>query len=100
MAGHTLGPWRTQGWVPTWAYIQVKDAAHNTVCSLYPDRLYSRDYVEANARLISAAPDLLAALKAILHWRVPHDDVLTVTDGSREAIARARDVVAKATGEA
>lgn len=65
---HTRGPWRTQGWVPTWAYIPVNDANHNLVCSMYPDQLhgYSHDAVEANARLIAAAPDLLAALKILL----------------------------------
>ena len=62
--GHTPGPWRSQGWVPTWAYIPVHDARHNLVASLYPDirHDYSLDKVEANARLIAAAPDMLALL--------------------------------------
>ena len=61
---HTSGPWHTQGWVPTWAYIPVKDARHNLVCSLYPDTAhnYTREEVEANACLIAAAPQLLEAL--------------------------------------
>jgi hypothetical protein len=66
--GHTPGPWRTQGWVPTWAYIPIKDASHNLVCSMYPNSTlgYDRDAVAANARLIAASPDLLAALKTLL----------------------------------
>src|SRR5690242_4810195 len=60
MTEHTDGPWRTQGWVPTWAYIPVKDARHNVIASIYPDigHNYTREEVEANARLCAAAPDL------------------------------------------
>lgn len=56
----TLGPWTSQGWVPTWMYIPVKDARFNVVCTMCPDAAhgYTRDEVEANARLIAAAPDL------------------------------------------
>ncbi len=64
----TAGPWRSQGWVPTWAYIPVHDARHNLVASLYPNehRGYSRAEVESNASLIAAAPGLLAALAGIV----------------------------------
>ena len=61
---HTPGPWRTQGWVPTWAYIPVHDAHHNLVCSVYPSRTCSREEVLGNAHLITAAPALLEALEA------------------------------------
>lgn len=54
MSAHTLGPWTTQGWVPTWAYIPVKDARFNVIAAMYPDigHGYSRDEVEANALLL------------------------------------------------
>ena len=72
----TPGPWVSQGWVPTWAYIPIKDARHNLVCSLHSheDHNYTRDEVEANARLIVRAvnchADLAAALeRARLHVR-------------------------------
>ena len=65
-ARHTPGPWRTQGWVPTWAYIPIHDARHNLVCSMYPDpgRGYTHDEVLANARLIVGGTALLEALEA------------------------------------
>lgn len=64
----TPGPWRTQGWVSTWAYIPVHDANHNLVASLYPNegRGYTRADVEANARLVAAARGLLDAASAVL----------------------------------
>lgn len=66
-AKHTPGPWRTQGWVPTWAYIPIKDARHNLVASLYPDtgHGYSREEVEANANLIVRVCNLVMAGKAL-----------------------------------
>lgn len=66
----TPGPWRTQGWVPCWAYIPVKDAHHNLVASLYPDagHGYTREQVDANANLIAAAPDLAECVRAQHAW--------------------------------
>ena len=70
MSEPTPGPWVSQGWVPTWAYIPIKDARHNLVCSLHSHEghNYTRDEVEANARLIVRAvnchADLVAALEA------------------------------------
>jgi len=89
MSGHTRGPWKTQGWVPTWAYIPVMDASHNLVASLYPDfgHNYTREEVEANARLIAEAPELLATLKHFVHW---HDQL------SKADIARAEAAIARA----
>lgn len=51
-----------------------------------------RDYsrVEANARLIAAAPDLLEALVAVLNY--------CVDDEGQPTIATARAAIAKATG--
>ena len=91
-AGHTRAPWRSQGWVPTWAYIPVHDADHNLVASLYPNehRGYSRDQVEANARLIAAAPELLAALIG----------VVAVADRETDEFIRARAAIAAAKGGA
>jgi len=49
--------------------------------------------MEANARLIAAAPELLDALKEILYYI---GDRKVATHG---AMHRARDAIAKATGE-
>lgn len=94
MSGATPGPWRAQGWVPTrayrtWTYIPIKDARNNLIASMYPDRgsNYTREQVEANARLIAAAPELLETLQHAIHWH----DQLTPAD-----IARYEAVIAKA----
>lgn len=46
---------------------------------------------EANARLIAAAPDLLATLEKAIHW-IDADD-----QGGPEMIGQCRTVIAKAT---
>jgi hypothetical protein len=95
----TPGPWKSQGWVPTWAYIPVKDARHNVVAAMYPDTAheYTRDDVEANARLIAAAPTLAALVQTLLD-NDPNDmaaDGVTVLDVWRKeacaALSLARD---------
>ena len=53
---------------------------------------------EANARLIAAAPELLAALKDVVGW-VPGSSAF-FTDGSSAAVERARAAIAKAEGRA
>lgn len=87
---HTPGPWRHQGWVPCWTYIPVKDAQHNVVASCCPDigHGYSRDQALANANLITAAPDMLIALKLIEH-----------SYPSNKHIAHVRAAIAKAEGQ-
>lgn len=86
-AEHTAGPWRTQGWVPTWAYIPVHDANHNLVASLYPNiaRGYTREQVEANAHLVVALPELVSALEFYADpwaWKKLHDpdDLVRIPD--------------------
>jgi hypothetical protein len=55
------------------------------------------DYAEANARLISAAPDLLAALQNILDYE--RDSIPDAGTYGREVYDAARAVISKATGE-
>ena len=68
----TPGPWASQGWVPTWACIPIKDARHNLVCSLHPHEAhnYTREEAKANARLIVRAvnchADLVDGCNALL----------------------------------
>lgn len=62
--GHTPGPWGCDG--------TEVHAEHLVICNAYRSRTddegnwMSSEEVEANARLIAAAPDLLASLKAIV----------------------------------
>ena len=93
---HTPGPWRSQGWVPTWAYIPVHGANHNLICSVYPHTAkgYTHDDAEADARLIAAAPDLLRACElALAH--VPRSD--DAPDGGIHGFMER--AIAKAKGE-
>ena len=103
MSKHTQGPWKV--------YEANRDTMHigtvstepdagwkyETICHLYEDvadnydtnnefKLF--DNAEANALLIAAAPDLLAALQSMLEGNHNQQDV-------REA---ARAAIAKATG--
>ena len=89
-AGHTPGPWRAErtgpwdGW-DGWEVI-AKDGA--TVCNGLGSQ---RDPIrEANALLIAAAPEMLAALKAIVDCAGP---------GAGPEIGLALDAIQKATGD-
>lgn len=104
MAGqHTPGPWTYEGDHTHRQYnirmlghlIGVRDEAKHicTVNNLPPHVLANRDPVtaEANARLIAAAPDLLAALGDI----VASSDA-NCGDSLANAIRTAKDAIAKA----
>ena len=59
---HTPGPWTAVAWA------KVQDARGNCVAKTHDARWtsISLDEGAANARLIAAAPELLAALKTVL----------------------------------
>ncbi len=79
---HTPGPWVVN---PVRAQV---DATHAPICQLlWPTRMRSEDETESNARLIAAAPELLAALDEIAR------DYVTpprLADIARAAIAKAK----------
>lgn len=82
---HTPGPWKANKWAPGWS---VSAPLHGLTVCMLPER----DNSDANARLIAAAPDLLAALHIALESmdaiHVPQEwDTRSVI---RAAIARAR----------
>ena len=69
---HTPGPWSVEGNRDdaTGELRIVQDATAGEIAILYPE--FGRgDADEANARLIAATPEMLAALKRALGW-VPH----------------------------
>ncbi len=87
MSGHTPGPWT----VPYKEFSKVK--AENGAVIATCHKLTNLTNLEANARLLAAAPDLLATLETIAAFAVGNGDVC-------EIIAkRARAAIAKATGE-
>ena len=90
-AKHTTGPWN----VPFREFTKIKAAngAHIATCH----KLTNLVNLEANSRLIAAAPDLLDALKALTHSLDVED---LVHDDQRSSFAAARAAIAKATGGA
>ena len=85
---HTPGPWTANGRF-------VFDESHGAPIAMAQCASVSMEDAEANARLMAAAPDLLAVCMALLAKAVPFDSV-TADDG---IIADMRAAVAKAKGE-
>lgn len=98
--GHTPGPW-TVGGDSGNAWIQPLDPAASCICDLVVSG-FDRDTCEtfmtaideANANLIAAAPDLLAALKELLTFAP------SPWSEQRHAIERSEAAIAKAEGRA
>jgi N-acetylglucosamine-6-phosphate deacetylase len=84
-AQHTPGPW------------MYKATAGHHDFAIYPeatgrDLALVRDFDEANARLIAAAPELLGALRAVVEELARHEDRVS------GAMQLARVTIAKAEG--
>lgn len=113
--GHTPGPWRidvngSEDWSvdydgPSSTYMTICGARPQPVCFAVEPSAYGNDEeVEANARLIAAAPDLLvsarAAEKALLtfcnHYVIEDRDHDIAAE---RAISSLRDAISRATGE-
>lgn len=97
MSGHTKGPWRI-GYVDDLAVHAEADAGR--ICRADPS-LLTMAQAKANARLIAAAPELLAALKEtwgklyLLRLHVLSKEVSADLSASLDSIAAA---IAKAEG--
>ena len=96
-AAHTPGPWVAK----TYSTETVRDAvgiyAGKMVLPIVPEITgRSLEECDANIRLIAAAPELLAALHALVGeadlGEIDHDD------DTRALIERARDAIERATG--
>ena len=95
MNKHTQGPWM---WVKKDDYWNLETADGEMIaddgssCGEYGG-WFGSEWPNANARLIAAAPDLLAALQEVLaHTPEPH------AGDARAILHRARAAIAKATG--
>ena len=110
-AAHTPGPWRYGGQVGAargyiLAGLQTPGAplGIKRVALVAQDLTFAGGDPEANARLIAAAPDLLAACADVLathdHFAGRGGDERVRIAWSPDQIARLRAAVAKATGEA
>lgn len=89
MSAHTPGPWEVvpQGNVPAEEVLELWIRGPNLIL---PYRVAVSDEDIANARLIAAAPDLLAALEEFFHTATErHPDLFGATAAARAAIAKA-----------
>lgn len=93
MSAHTPGPWAYR---PSNSGHFIAGAGENSGYLAEVRQCRSKQDVRADARLIAAAPDLLAALRDVVGW-VPGPTAF-FTDGSDAAIKRARAAIAKAEG--
>ena len=92
MSAHTPGPWHVEG-----QYVFSPPVASNPICATGRHLGQAIEEVEANARLIAAAPDLLGALRFILAFYEPGQRHLD-TEAWKQAEGGARAAVAKAEG--
>lgn len=90
----TPGPWEREGLL----VISTRRDAEGVRLSVAECLSAYDSAVEADARLIAAAPDLLAALKAMVEWG-PLAESLDVAE-FRVDVANARAAIAKAEGPA
>lgn len=105
MNNHTAGPWESQ--TVTIAGDSLHDiktgfgiyAGDDCICDLMNGEGWTDKEVEANAQLISAAPDLLEALQNALNVLagLATGDLETINRDSN-AIKQARAAIAKARG--
>lgn len=70
---HTPGPWAFHSWTASGKQFGIETADHrHGIASIRPNdtasSLLSMEQHEANARLIAAAPDLLAACQAVMEF--------------------------------
>jgi hypothetical protein len=86
----TPGPWKTSGVNPHRIIAVEGRSVGLEICATKGFLAEYREQSLANAQLIAAAPDLLAALKHLVHW---HDQL------SPADIAKAESVIAKAEGQ-
>ena len=91
--GHTSGPWTVEAddcfFKGVFIPIESDCRVVAEIQPAYGDNGELTEEDRANARLIAAAPEMLAALKALLHARI-------VRDG--DVIERAQAIIASAEG--
>jgi len=103
---HTPGPW-----FAVCRMVEVDDDDHADICSTNPD-LFGQGHLappieeqQANARLIAAAPEMLAMLQEVADYLDRYADVVDGDDGQPEAneamwlLTAVTDLIASATGE-
>lgn len=85
---HTSGPWSTAEW-PSREKDYIRIFAGTTYVGSVGNSDDQFERTEANARLIAAAPDLLAACEAVISAGESENLPTTVYDAVESAIAKA-----------
>jgi len=103
-AKHTSGPWHTTGDGLVYAEPSFDDIEAPFICDATYDSQWRapNDEEKANAQLISAAPELLEALRALMALDVKGHalaDRLQFSDAGRTLLAQCRAAIARATTE-
>ena len=98
-AAHTPGPWHTPARKHGTRYVEARIGCGllQEVAACGPTEVPEQQ--EANARLIAAAPDMLAALKAIVLW-IPSTSASEGGAASHSENVRAADMVRAAIAKA
>lgn len=95
-AAHTPGPWNAVN-NDAGTALEIWDDDGQMIANVQPQDPPAVEH--ANARLIAAAPDLLAALRDILATSVARSDLGTIAPAPRlDTVVRARAAIAKAEG--
>ena len=92
-ARHTPGPWRVSAHDDN-GDIVVRDYNMGAIVANCSEEFYgdiTPKEQSANARLIAAAPDMLAALEAARLWAVEYYGPLPWLESAEAAIAKARN---------
>ena len=102
MSNHTPGPWISQpdDWNPDEIQITSSDHIENSMCEIATISIGYEGQFEteqaANLRVITAAPEMLEALKGIAEKR---SDFKTDYDYAQWVVNVAKAVIAKAEGD-
>lgn len=82
----TQGPWKAVSALRSWMVVTAHGQRTFNICAINTDRIEQ----EANARLIAAAPELLAACRRVLA-AVDDGDEMAAVDQCRAAVAKAQE---------
>jgi hypothetical protein len=93
-AQHTPAPWTLDTPEPDGEII-VMDEQGVSIATCWKQPLDPSEWVEANAQLIAAAPELLDALESTLHCVEYYHE----HEGASETLTECRRAIAKARGE-
>ena len=93
MSKHTPGPWEVERSLNGDYSVRHTATGNHPICDVF----YVTETGQANASLIAAAPDLLAACKALLEMPMLTDKTYDQVQAVRKLATAA---IAKATGEA